>query len=40
MNSERFARSDVRGFYVVFLGGEVYQWGAWDNGDPTMQAAK
>jgi Predicted AAA-ATPase/PD-(D/E)XK nuclease superfamily len=26
MTSERFSRSDVRGFYVVFLGGEVYQW--------------
>jgi Predicted AAA-ATPase/PD-(D/E)XK nuclease superfamily len=26
MTSERFSRPDVRGFYVVFLGGEVYQW--------------
>jgi hypothetical protein len=29
MHSERFARPDVRGFYVVFLGGEVYQWKEW-----------
>jgi hypothetical protein len=29
MRSERFARPDVRGFYVVFLGGEVYQWREW-----------
>ena len=29
MTSERFARPDVRGFYVVFLGGEVYQWKEW-----------
>jgi len=27
MSSERFSRPDVRGFYVVFLGGKVYQWG-------------
>jgi hypothetical protein len=34
MRSERFARPDVRGFYVVFLGGEVYQWEEWgDRGD-------
>jgi len=26
MTSARFARPDVRGFHVVFLGGEVYQW--------------
>jgi len=26
MRSERFSRPDVRGFYVVFLGGEVYEW--------------
>jgi len=26
MSSERFSRPDVRGFYAVFLGGEVYQW--------------
>ncbi|MDX2250526.1 MAG: AAA family ATPase [Bacteroidia bacterium] len=25
------ARPDVRGFFVVFLGGEVYQWGMWEN---------
>jgi len=29
MRSERFSRPDVRGFYVVFLGGEVYQWKQW-----------
>ncbi len=29
MTSERFSRPDVRGFYVVFLGGEVYKWGEW-----------
>ncbi len=29
MRSERFSRPDVRGFYVVFLGGEVYQWKEW-----------
>lgn len=29
MTSERFSRPDVRGFYVVFLGGEVYQWREW-----------
>ncbi|MDX2072450.1 MAG: AAA family ATPase [Haliscomenobacter sp.] len=29
MTSERFSRPDVRGFYVVFLGGEVYQWKEW-----------
>lgn len=29
MNSERFSRPDVRGFYVVFLGGKVYQWREW-----------
>jgi hypothetical protein len=29
MRSERFARPDVRGFYVVFLGGEVHQWQEW-----------
>lgn len=27
MSSERFSRPEVRGFYVVFLGGDVYQWG-------------
>ncbi len=29
MRSERFSQPDVRGFYVVFLGGEVYQWEEW-----------
>jgi Predicted AAA-ATPase/PD-(D/E)XK nuclease superfamily len=29
LSSARFARSDVRGFYVVFLGGEVHQWREW-----------
>jgi hypothetical protein len=29
MRSERFSRPDVLGFYVVFLGGEVYQWKQW-----------
>jgi len=29
MKSERFARPDVRGYYVVFLGGEVHQWKEW-----------
>jgi len=29
MKSERFARPDVRGYYVIFLGGEVYQWKEW-----------
>jgi Predicted AAA-ATPase/PD-(D/E)XK nuclease superfamily len=28
MKTERFSRPDVRGFYVVFLGGQVYKWGA------------
>jgi Predicted AAA-ATPase/PD-(D/E)XK nuclease superfamily len=27
MKTERFSRPDVRGFYVVYFGGEVYQWG-------------
>ena len=27
MASERFRRSDVRGFYVVFMGGKVHTWG-------------
>jgi Predicted AAA-ATPase/PD-(D/E)XK nuclease superfamily len=26
MKTERFSRPDVRGFYVVFLGGEVHKW--------------
>jgi hypothetical protein len=26
MTTERFSRPDVRGFYVVFLGGKVYEW--------------
>jgi len=30
MTSERFSRPDVRGFYAVFLGGEVYQWKQWE----------
>ena len=29
MASERFARPDVRGFYAVYFGGEVYQWREW-----------
>ena len=29
MTSKRFDRPDVRGFYVVFFGGEVYKWGEW-----------
>lgn len=29
MRSERFSRPDILGFYVVFLGGEVYQWKKW-----------
>jgi hypothetical protein len=29
MTNERFNRPDVRGFYVVFLGGTVYKWGEW-----------
>ena len=29
MTSERFSRPDVRGFYVVFLGGAVFQWKEW-----------
>jgi hypothetical protein len=29
MNSERFARPEVRGFYVVFLGGKVHVWEEW-----------
>jgi hypothetical protein len=29
MTSERFSRPDVRGFYAVFLGGEVFQWREW-----------
>jgi len=30
MRSERFSRPDVRGFYVVFFGSEVYQWREWE----------
>ena len=26
MKTERFSRPDVRGYYIVFLGGEVYEW--------------
>jgi Predicted AAA-ATPase/PD-(D/E)XK nuclease superfamily len=29
MQSVRFNRPDVRGFYVVYLGGKVYQWREW-----------
>ncbi len=29
MESPRFSRPDVRGYYVVFLGGEVYEWKEW-----------
>jgi Predicted AAA-ATPase/PD-(D/E)XK nuclease superfamily len=29
MKNERFNRPDVRGFYVVFLGGDVYKWEEW-----------
>jgi hypothetical protein len=29
MQSERFARPDVRGFYVIFVGGQVHQWREW-----------
>ena len=29
MQSARFSRPDVRGFYVVYLGGEVYKWREW-----------
>ena len=29
MTSARFARPDVRGFYVVFLGGTLYKWDGW-----------
>ena len=29
MKSARFARPDVRGYYVVFLGGEVHKWEEW-----------
>jgi hypothetical protein len=29
MTSARFNRPDVRGFYVVFLGGEVHKWEEW-----------
>lgn len=26
MRSERFTRKNIKGFYVVFLGGEIYEW--------------
>ena len=26
MKTERFSRPDVRGYYIVFLGGEVHEW--------------
>jgi hypothetical protein len=29
MKSPRFSRPDVRGFYVVFLGGKIYKWQEW-----------
>jgi hypothetical protein len=29
MTSQRFARPDVRGFYVVYFGGEIYKWAEW-----------
>jgi len=29
MKSERFSKPDVRGFYVIFLGGAVYKWEQW-----------
>lgn len=29
MNTERFMRPDVCGFYVIFLGGKVHQWRAY-----------
>jgi hypothetical protein len=29
MTSERFQRPNIRGFYAVFLGGEVYEWKEW-----------
>jgi hypothetical protein len=29
MTSKRFARPEVRGFYVVFLGGKVHEWKEW-----------
>jgi Predicted AAA-ATPase/PD-(D/E)XK nuclease superfamily len=29
MKSDRFNRPDVRGFYVIFLGGDVHTWGEW-----------
>ncbi len=29
MSSGRFARPNVRGFYVAFLGGEVFEWKEW-----------
>jgi hypothetical protein len=29
MTSTRFARPNVRGFYVVFLGGDLYEWKEW-----------
>lgn len=29
MKSDRFNRPDVRGFYVIFLGGDVHTWKEW-----------
>jgi hypothetical protein len=31
MNSARFARPDVKGFYLVFLGGKMHRWREWGN---------
>jgi hypothetical protein len=30
MSADRFNRLDVRGFYVVFLGGQVHTWKEWE----------
>jgi hypothetical protein len=29
MKTQRFARPDVRGFYVIYVGGEVKTWNEW-----------
>jgi hypothetical protein len=29
MKSARFSRPNVRGYYVVFLGGDLYEWKEW-----------
>jgi Predicted AAA-ATPase/PD-(D/E)XK nuclease superfamily len=31
MKTERFSRPDMRGFYVIFLGGKVHKWGPQNN---------